>query len=653
MQFSYNWIQDFFSEPLPDADTVATEVGLHMFELEGVEPIDDDTLIDWDILPNRSSDCMSYDGIAKEVAAICGTALRPDYLPVEYTGSGDFTTQDRLHFTLESEDVLRATKRYAEGVQVGPSPDWLRTRLESIGQKSINNVVDITNYVMWVTGQPVHAFDYDKLTPGVEGDIRDMSIRQATDGETVVDLSGAEHILDPSMMVVADAEHALDVAGIKGGDNSGVDQGTTRVVISACVYNFSAIRRTSRALKLRTDASARYENEVPLHKPVLAQALCAKLLEQECGARVASTYIDSYDLEMTPRTVVVPHEQIVSVLGIDMTPDQVVETLVRAHFNVEQQHDEYVVTIPLDRVDVSIAQDIIEEVGRLYGYSNVVARPIAEGFNIPEVHAVYTARDRVADVLVQLGFYETMSRTLTNSGVVELANPLSSEAGYMRSALLPFLQDKVAANFAYTDTPQFFEIGKVFTGTTDGVVDEHWSWAGILGRRKIKDKQRKDLFLETKGVIETVFDALHVAGVTWQPGEGDTIALLEIDGNVLGAVGVNWWEINFNELVAAIDTTTSYRKPSKYPRMDRDVAVWVPEAVTVAEVEAVIAGAGAEKCIKTDLFDIFEDKDNARKSLAFRMVFQCWDTTLTDEYVNGEMDKVYQALSAQDGFEIR
>jgi len=654
MQFSYNWLQDFFEEKLPGAHDVAERLGLHSFELEGIEELENgDFLIDWDVLPNRSSDCLCYEGIAREISAVFEIPYK-SYLPEEGDTSYDKDTQtsNKLDFSLDTDLVLRATKRYAENITVGESPDWLRTKLHSIGQKSINNVVDITNYVMFMTGQPVHAFDYDKLA----GDeVKNMTIRHAKKDEKVTDLTGAEHVLDETMLVVADAEKALDVAGVKGGNNSGVDADTTRIVLSACNYDAKNIRHTSKKLKLQTDASKRYENEVPLCKADRAMALLAYLMEKETGALVSEEVIDTHPESTEGRTIELSVNKVNTLLGIQITGKEIVDILRRLNqWEVGEIEETFVVNPTFDRPDLVIPEDIIEEIGRIYGLYNIPETPIAEGFDIPSKNTLKQSWYRTSDVLVQLGFYEVYNRSLVRGGVVPLANSLNANADSLRLALLPLLQEKVERNFSHSDTPHFFEIGKVFTGVTNGVVDEHWSFAGVLGRRKIKEKQRNDLFLQTKGVLETVFEALNLKGVEWKEGPNDeTVAVLEIQGNILGSVGVNFWELNFEELVNAVDTKVTYVKPSKYPKMDRDISVFVPTETTVQGVRELIESAGAQKCIETELFDVFEDKENNRKSIGFRLVFQCWNETLSDEWTNGEMDKVYKVLSEQPEFEIR
>ncbi|MFW0870859.1 MAG: phenylalanine--tRNA ligase subunit beta [Patescibacteria group bacterium] len=654
MKFSYNWLQEYISDPLPPVEELANALGMHSFELEGVEALENgDYLIDWDILPNRSSDCLCYEGVAREIAAVCELRFKP-YLQDLQEASGVQRSDEMIDFSLDTDLVPRATKRYVEGITIGPSPDWLRERLESIGQKSINNVVDITNYVMFVTGQPVHAFDYDKLAGG--GEARRMSIRHAQDGEVVHTLDGGEYTLDTSMLVVADAEKALDIAGIKGGNNSGVDESTTRIVLSACNYDYAVIRQTSRKLKLTTDASKRYENEVPLCKADRAMALLTHLLESECGARVSPDIIDTapqISSEVAPITFTLDHTN--NLLGLELTAEEVISLLARLEIHTTSPQDSVLRALALpERLDLRIAEDIIEEIGRLYGYTNIPELAIEEGFPIPEINILKQSWYSIGDTLVNLGFYEVYNRSLVASGRVALANALHSEAGNLRDNLHTALLDRVARNSIHSEEPKLFEIGKVFTGISDDGVDEHWSFAGIMGHQKIKDKHKQDIFLQTKGVLETAFHTIGVRNLSWEEaGEEEVIALLRCGDDEIGFVGVNYWEINFEKLIKYIDRSVSYVPPSRFPKIDRDVAVWVPLDIRVRDVRALIEGSGPEKCISTTLFDVYEDIDNNRKSIGFRLVFQCWDQTLSDEYANEQMQKVYKVLQAQEGFEIR
>ncbi len=660
MNFSYNWLQLHFDDKLPKPEDLGSVVGLHSFELEGIEEAPHgDTLIDWDVLPNRSSDSLCYQGMAREIGAVLDISYKKWMKPeiVDESFDANLKTSDFVRLVVE-EGVQRATKRIATGVQVGPSPQWLVEMLESIGQKSINNVVDITNYVMWETGQPVHAFDYDKIAG--EG-AKQVDIRYAQDGEKVTDLTGAEHKLDSSMLVIADSEKALDIAGVKGGENSGVDKNTKTVLLSACNFDFQNIRNTARTLKLHTDASKRFENEVPVSKIDDAMLQFAYLMRELAQATVSDEIVDTNPDKEGNREVKLSVSTTNRILGLDLSKEDIVSILKRVGCEVSQDgDDEFAMVVPIDRPDISFAGDLIEEVGRLYGYENLEAEMPTDGFPLPEISNLTKATRTISDRLLALGFYEVKNRTLAESGVVELANPLNKNAGFLRSHLGSDLVAKADRNLAYTDEPRLFEIGKIFSGMDSTGVLETWHWAGVIGRRKIKEKQKQELFLQTKGVVDSAVDALGIK-LVWESHEDPAIgahAVVSVGDEHIGLVGVNWWEINMSLMLPHIGKEISYKKPSKYPRIDRDVAVFVPVETTVSEAEELIKGLLPEETRSFELFDIFEKEDPSagsgrkRKSFAFRMVFQSDTETLSDEWANKVMDVVYKALEKK-GYEIR
>jgi len=653
MKFSYNWLQKFFDEKLPEPEVLAEKLGIHSFELDGIEKTENgDTLLDLDILPNRSSDSYSYQGIVWEIAA--NFNLKPKNLIPDFQGDENLDVNDFINLEVQSDKVKRATKRIAVDVEIKESPEWLKNLLESIGQRSINNVVDITNYVMWMTGQPVHAFDFDKLAGGEK---KDIFIRPAKNGEKVVDLSGDEHELDETMLVIADSEKALDIAGVKGGAVSGVDENTKRVILSAVNFDFQNIRNTSKKIKLRTDASARYENEVPLCRLDDAVNLFADLIKELVGAKVSHNLIDTNPFNFDEKKIIeLPSEKLNSVLGAEVESEKVLEILNSLNIKTKFDGEKYVSEIPCDRLDLNIPADLIEEVGRIIGYDNLPAEMPSEKFNIPEQSKFKKNFYKVLDLLTSLGFYEVQTRALSKKGVIELANPYTSELSFVRDNLLDKLRERVEKEFVNMSEPKLFEVGKIFTGYETGepdkIVAEHWSFAGMIGRKKIKEKQKEDLFYRTKGYLEKVFEILSVKNIEWKEGQGEILAELWAQGEKIGEVGVNFWEINFERLIQNIDESVNYKVVSKFPKMERDVAFWVPEDFKVAEAEEILKSQNLENLVSMEIFDIYKDKENGRKSFAFKFIFQSNERTLTDEEVNGEMEKIYGILR-EKGFETR
>ncbi|HIP21641.1 MAG TPA: hypothetical protein EYG72_01665 [Candidatus Pacebacteria bacterium] len=296
-------------------------------------------------------------GMAKEISAVLDTPhkmfISDNVLMSEY--SKEIKTSDFISLEIENEKLVkRATKRIAINVEIKESPQWLKTALESMGQKSINNVVDITNYVMWTTGQPVHAFDYDKLAG--EENKKNIKIGFAKDGEKIIDLSGLELELDSSVLVISDGEKSLDIAGIKGGNISGVDENTTRLMLSAVNFEYENIRNTSKKLKLSTDASKRFENEIPLRKVTLAMAQMSYLLKELAGAEISDDFIDTNSEFNGNKKITCSFSKINSLLGLNISEKEIIEILHRLDLRGEKdiQGDSFEVNIPEDRLDLNI-----------------------------------------------------------------------------------------------------------------------------------------------------------------------------------------------------------------------------------------------------------------------------------------------------------
>ncbi|PID83576.1 phenylalanine--tRNA ligase subunit beta [Candidatus Campbellbacteria bacterium] len=661
MKFSYNTIQKYFEDKLPEAEKLAEAVGLHSFELEGIEEVETesgykDVLIDWDILPNRSSDCLCYMGIVKEISAVLDipyTNFQDQYK--EHKFSSDFKTSDFVNLEVQDTNLVpKATKIIARNVKIKESPEWLKNFLESIDQKSINNVVDITNYVMWITGQPVHAFDYNKLAG--EGK-KNIYIKFAEDGQKVTDLSGDEHELDGSVLVIADDQKALDIAGIKGGEVSGVDQNTDTLMLSAVNFNFKNIRTSSKKLKLQTDASKRFENEVPQEKTVIAMDFMSYLLEKYAEAEVSAEIVDTKpDLE-TKAEIEFKFEKINSLLGLELSDGQIVQILKRLEIEVLEKEDKVFAKVPFERLDLNIWQDLAEEVGRIYGLENIKESLPVEEFKIPRANKLKEMIYHVSDVLVDYGFFEVYNRTLNEQGKVELLNPLSANAKMLRSSLLPLLFQKGDKNLQHSDDVKFFEIGKVFlddkTENENKVVEERFYFAGYIPKRKIKDKFKEDLFLETKGYLEKVFEKIGIENVEWkESSEGDFVAEVSKNDEVFGNVGVNFWELDLEKMLELVDFKVEYKTVSKYPTIKRDVSFFVPVDFQVKVTEDLIKSVLPTETVDLELFDIYKDKENNRKSFAFNIVFQSMEKTLDDVFANEAMDKVYDKLK-ESGFEIR
>ncbi|MDQ5927853.1 MAG: Phenylalanine--tRNA ligase beta subunit [Patescibacteria group bacterium] len=337
MKFSYTWLQEYFDTPLPSVADVSRTITMHAFEIDGTEAHGDDTILDIKVLPNRSHDCFSYHGIAREIGALLDISTNiPDVHPKT---DGGVSTVDKLSLTVENSKLVpRALKRYVEGVTIGESPDWLKAKLAAHGQRSINNVVDATNLTMWEIGQPVHAFDFDKLA-----DDKKLTVRPARDGEMITTLDGKEFTLDSDVLVISDSEKALDIAGVKGGSVSGVDANTTRLVLSACNFDPINIRKTSKKLGLRTDASIRFEQGISPELAGIAMERLSALVEELAGGKVARDVVESYPNKKNLYVVGVSLSEINTALGTTCSEEEVESYFKRLGF-------EYKYTQPLENV---------------------------------------------------------------------------------------------------------------------------------------------------------------------------------------------------------------------------------------------------------------------------------------------------------------
>ena len=328
MLVSKKWLQDYIEETLPATDALVEKLSMHAFEIEGVDEVKGDEVIDVDVLPNRSHDCLGHFGVAKEVCTLFDLTFKAPV--IEYPKDESLQTKEYLTLTVENAHLVpRATKRLVTNVKIGESPDWLKEKLETLGQRSINNVVDITNFVMLETGQPVHAFDYDKLAG--EG-VKNVSIRGAKQEEKVLTLDGNEYELEEGMLVIADDEKALDIAGIKGGSVSGIDENTTRVMLSICNFNSSSIRKTSQKLGLVTDASKRFGNGLTPEWPGLAMERLSQLIHEIAGGNVAEDFIDEYPRVKKSYLLGVSTQEANRLLGAKLTDTDVEDILRRLRF---------------------------------------------------------------------------------------------------------------------------------------------------------------------------------------------------------------------------------------------------------------------------------------------------------------------------------
>lgn len=645
MVVSYNWLKEYIGDALPEPQAVADLLTFHSFEIDGVEQVRDDTIIDVDVLPNRSSDCLCHRGIAREIATLLNIELAHDPLATP----PELKETDAITVTIEDQAACpRFTASLIEGVEVKESPDWLKARLEAIGQRPINNIVDATNYVMYAIGQPLHAYDAD-LFPQVDGAWQ-FQVRYAREGEQVslipeggktedrvVECLGTELLI-----VDKSSDTPIGLAGIKGGRFAGVHADTKNIIIEAAHFDPIITRQTARRLGIVIDASKRFENEPSRELPPYAQRDIIALIADIAGGSDGGA-IDTYLETKTNAPVTVRVATTNALLGLELSTEEVADILKRTGSTVETDADAEVLTVtgPWERSDLHIEEDFIEEVGRIHGLDNIES-VVPEAVALPEVNARQYYTDVIRDELTKLGYSEVITSSFHKKGKIQLRNALASDKSYVRSDLHKNLTHVLDQNFVHVDllgleAIKVFEIGTVFTKTEDDIT-EHVALALGVRQKGSGYTPKDDAVLEAaKAVVTEVLGAAP----NWQ--------------NEKGVVECNLTELIVNK--SASETFVPVQQPdarfspiSPYPAMSRDIALWVTEGTEAAMVELTLEKAAGELCVRITQFDEFT-KDG-RTSYAFRLVFQSHEKTLTDESVNAIMDQVYAAV-AEKGWEVR
>lgn len=599
MKVSRNWLQNFFAEPLPKAETLAETLTFHAFEIDGIERLSNDDVLDVSVTPNRGHDCLSHRGLAAELSAILQLPLKAENDPLNKTP--DLTKPaNGVKVELKTPLAKRYIAGLITGVKIGPSPTWLKQSLEAIGQRSINNLVDATNLVMFNLGQPLHAFDFDKLA--ANNNHRTIAVRPAKAGETITTLDGRKYALDESMLVISDAvaDKAIGIAGVKGGKAAEIDKSTTNILIEAANFDGVSVRKTAQKLKLRTDASARFEQVISSELAAYAMRQMVDLVESIAGGEIIG-FVDQYPVPQTIKSVSVTLEKINQTLGIKLTNEEVARVFDRLALSHRKENDKFIITPPPWRLDLEIAADLVEEVARIIGYEKIPAVDLTVAALAATVNPAYYAAEKARTELTAQGYSEVLTSVFAESGERAVTNKIGGDRPYLRDSLLPGLKEALAKNIPNKDLLGLKEIKLFEIGTI---------WQG--GEEKV--------------MIGTISEKTEAVEKPLQPQAAEA----------------------YNDL--PLSTATRYTPFSKYPYIVRDIAMWTPADTSEEKVRSILEKEAGDLCIKLSLFDRFE-KDS-RVSYGFRLIFQSFDRTLTDAEVGEIMERVYTAVK-ECGWEVR
>ncbi len=671
MKVLLSWIREFV-DVRESAEDIGKLMSVRGLALEGLETQGDDVVMDFDVTANRP-DCLSMVGIAREIATAYSTPFR---IPVDKA----LEPGDTIPVTIEDPELCGRYAAAVAEVTVGPSPEWMQSRLTACGVRPISNIVDITNYVLLELGHPMHAFDLDKLAG------RAIKVRRALPGESLRTLDGTMRALTTDMLVIADAERAQAIGGVMGGADSEVSPATKQIVFEAAWFKPASVRATSKKMGLRTEASMRFERGADLTAPARAMARACGLLARIEAGTPTGRIADAYPVGHAPKHVPLERRRISGLLGMDVPDAAVVRILASLGFTARPSGDGWVVTVPGWRVDIHRPVDLIEEVGRHYGFEHLPATfPGVQQAPAPSDPRI--ARDRrIRTALLGMGFSEAITFAFIEAAAAEpflrpsavlgaggeapvaLANPLSEKFAVMRPSLLPGLIDAVSHNrrHGWRDV-RLFEIGTRFSPSEEsrgaGLV-----WTGLATADHWSGARREADFSDLKGVVEQLAAVSLVtpsfteaAAHYLVPGRAANIV---VNGHVVGTIGqldsavagrrdlpagdaVYVAEMNLDALAAETPgDTLRATAPPKYPTVVRDVSILVDDALSAEAVRGTIRWAAPDTLTQVREVDRYQGKGVAdgKVSLSFRLTFRSPERTLTDEEVQTGMQRIIDAL---------
>lgn len=664
-----------------------TPVGIPAKDVLGLN----DVVLEFELTANRA-DCFSVFGLVREIAAITGN--KPHFPEIKVNEDDNTKLNDIFSVEIADPDLCsRFSTRMLKNVKIGPSPEWMQQRLEGAGIRSINNVVDVTNFVMIELGHPMHAYDYDKITG------KKLIARRAIEGEELHTLDDTSRKAKGEMLVIADSEKAAGLAGIMGGFETEITDTTTTVVLESADFYGPCIRRTARACGLSSEASGRFERGVDSETTIKALDRAAQLLQEMGACTVCEGIVDVYPNPKQANYVTFTPEQINNHLGTNIAKDVMLNIITSVGFDVtKDENDEITVKVPSWRNDVTCMADISEEIARLHGFDKIKST-LPNGVSMQGTQsAKQTFIDKVKASLSSQGLYETISFALTNEETfnklnipqdsplrkaVPIMNPLSDEYPLVRTTLLSSIFDNLARNLARkNDDVALFEVGSVFFPKALPVTelpDEVVKIAGaITGRRNAQGwNQTNDMvdFYDAKGIIEELLANLRVTRYTVEAGTHyamhpgktalfkkgrDVIATVgEVHPAVLSAYGITKpvyiFELDATTVMKYMAKDLKYKALPKYPATSRDLAMLVDVDVNAADIEKAMTKAAGQNLTQITLFDVYTGKqvEEGQKSLAFSLTFQSNDKTLTDAEIDPAIEKIVAKLQKDFNANLR
>ena len=632
-----------------------------------------DTVLEIDVTPNRP-DCLSHLGVARELGAILG---KPIHMPdAEVNASSASKTGDLVDIKLDDPAACpRYTVRIIQDAVITESPGWLRARLESVGIRSINNIVDVTNFILMETGHPLHAFDYDKI------EMHRIHVRHARKNERFVTLDDIERSLQENDLLICDGKRPVALAGIMGGQNSEITDSTTNILLESAYFDPMTIRKSARRLGMSTEASQRFERGADPNGTVFAVNRAVKLMVELSGGKLVQSMADVYPEPVKAKTIQIREERVKRVLGVPVPKKEILSIFKLLDFKIEKSDHIIEVTVPTSRPDLQKEVDLIEEIVRHYGYEHIPANltntldlGITQNDELCET-------ERIRDVLSGLGFSEVWNSSFVSElhiksftpdiKPVEIKNPLSPDTQFLRTCVIPSILDNLKWNINRGEKNlRLFEIGRVFHPGKNQCPDEKWIiTAAVTGNTLLKPtwqtKPHASDFFHMKGIVETFLNRLHIANLNLTPFSdpvfGETALNIFSEKHRLGNVGklnetfTELWDIqqdvftfriDLQVLMQCLPKNRKYHEIPRFPSVKRDLAMVVEKTVQAGSMIDEIRSAGGKLVSAVDVFDIYNGKPltENQKSVAFALTFMSKDRTLREDEINPLINKIIKRL---------
>ncbi|GGA86305.1 phenylalanine--tRNA ligase subunit beta [Ornithinibacillus halotolerans] len=657
---------------------------------ESVEPLlnSTDAVLEFDLTPNRA-DCLSMLGVAYEVGALLD---KPVNLPSEKVNATTEKAADYISVKVDDEKLNPYYGAFViKDVEIKASPLWMQNYLLAAGIRPINNVVDITNYVLLEYGQPLHAFDYDRLNS------KEIVVRKATEGEKIITLDDVERTLTSENLVITNGKEPVALAGVMGGANSEVTSETTNILLEAAYFDSISIRKTVKATGLRSEASTRYEKGIDPNRVRQAGLRACHLLEKYAGGKVLEGVVEFDKLDRSEQTVAIDTKTINHRLGTTITSDEIAKILERLQFNYERNDEQFTVYAPTRRGDIAIFEDMLEEVARIYGYDNLPFTLPTGTTTVGGLTKKQQLRRSIKNYLEGVGLLETRTYSLTsetyvrklvspeikelNPTPISLAMPMSEEHKYLRLSILPELLKTVSYNLARNQANlAYYEIGSIFVTDEQEVTkqpDEQLRVSGVLTGKWLENlwqqENKKVDFYVVKGIVEGLFNhlelPLRVKQVQIPDMHPGRTASLLLGDKLVGFIGqlhpalekeldlkeTYVFDINVEAILETHHHEPSYMQIPRYPSVTRDIAFILDDRVAAGDVKETIEEVGAPLVKSVQVFDVYKGDhlEEGKKSIAYSLLYQDPEKTLVDEEVENSYQAIIAAVSEKHGAYVR